>query len=120
MVETAACRQGRIGGGGGGGGMLTLLLDGCSLKGFGTGKFFLAYIAGGLWMVAVDSWCLLDGCCQFLVLYGWLLLIPGALWVVAIIYPQVAPETVNLQNFPGPQLRLPPALEEGEGGWWGV
>ena len=32
-------------------------------------------------------------------------------------HPRVAPETVNLKNFPGPQLRLPPALEEGVG--WG-
>jgi len=35
---------------------LTLLLDNCSLKGFSIGKNFLAYIAGGLWMVAADSW----------------------------------------------------------------
>ena len=84
-------------GGGLRGGGVTLLLGNCSLKGFGTGKKF--------WPI------LLVGC-------GWLL-IPGALWVVAIIHPQVAPETVNLKNFPGPQLRLPPALEEGEG-WGGV
>ena len=62
--------QGRIGAEERGGG-LTLLLDNCSLKGFGTGKSF--------WPI------LLLGC-------GWLLLIPGALWVVAIIHPQVAPE----------------------------
>ena len=42
------------------GGGLTLLLDHCSLKGFGTGNV-LAYIAGGLWMVDVDSWWPLDG-----------------------------------------------------------
>ena len=78
-----------------GGGGLTLLLDNCSLKGFGTGKI--------CWPI------LLVGC-------GWLLLIPGAPWVVAIIHPQVAPETVNLKDFPGPRLRLPPALEEG----WGL
>ena len=40
-------------------GGVTLLLDNCSLKGFGTGKFFWP-IAGGLWMVAVNSWCSLD------------------------------------------------------------
>ena len=28
-------------------------------------------------MVLVNSWCSLDGCCWFLVLSGWLLLIPG-------------------------------------------
>jgi len=39
---------------------LTLLLDNCSLKGFSIGKNFLAYIAGGLWMVAIDS-CSLNG-----------------------------------------------------------
>ena len=83
-------------GGGGLRGGLTLLLDNCSLKGFGTGKKF--------WPI------LLLGC-------RWLLLIPGALWVVAIIQPQVAPETVNLKNFP--RLRLPPALEEGDGGGGG-
>ena len=33
---------------------------------------------------------------------------------------KVAPETVNINTFPGPRLRLPPALEEGEGGGvWG-
>jgi hypothetical protein len=31
------------------------------LKGFSIGKNFLAYIAGGLWMVAVDAWWPLDG-----------------------------------------------------------
>ena len=50
-----------------------LLLDNCSLKGFGTGKNFwpillvgcgwLLLIPGGLWMVAVNSWCSLDVCC---------------------------------------------------------
>ena len=44
-------------GGGGADGGLTLLLDNCSLKGFGTGKFFWPR--------------LLVGC-------GWLLLIPQA------------------------------------------
>ena len=43
--------------------------------------------------------------------------------MVAIVHPQIAPETVDLKIFPGPQLRLPPAVEEGEGGfgtrpWW--
>ena len=55
------------------GGGLTLLLDNCSLKGFSTGKLFwpellvgsgwLLLIPGALWMVVVDSWCSLDGCC---------------------------------------------------------
>ena len=67
----------------GGGGGLALLLDSCSLKGFSTGNF-LAYVAGGLWMVAVDSWCSLDGCCYFLVVSPWLLLLPGALSMVAV------------------------------------
>ena len=40
-----------------GGWGLTLLLENCCLKGFGTGKHFTA---GGLWMVAVDSWWPLD------------------------------------------------------------
>ena len=54
-------------------GGLTLLLDNCSLKRFGTRNFFvptllvgcgwLLLIPRGLWMVAVDSWCFLDGCC---------------------------------------------------------
>ena len=74
---------------------MALLLDNCSLKGFGTGNFL-----GPALLVAS----------------GWLLLIPGGLWMVAIIHPQVAPETVNQKNFPGPQLRLPPELEEGRGG----
>ena len=74
------------GGGGSGGGGLTLLLDNCSLKGFGTGKIF--------WPI------LLVGC-------GWLLLIPGALWVVAIIYPQFAPETGGLGGLRGGGLLLP-------------
>ena len=33
-----------------------------------------------------------------------------------MILPEIAPETVNLKYFPGPRLRLPPALAEGEGG----
>ena len=50
------------GGRGGDPGGLTLLLDNCSLKGFGTGKFF--------WPI-------------FLVAAGWLLLILGAFWMDA-------------------------------------
>ena len=79
-----ALERRRVGGGGSerGGGGSTLLLDNCSLKGFDSRIFF--------WPV------LLVGC-------GWLLLIPGALWVVAIIQPQVALETVNLKkNFQDP------------------
>ena len=62
---------------GGGGasevGGLTLLLDKCSLKDFGTGNFFwptllvlsrwLLLIPGALCMVVVNSCCSLDGCC---------------------------------------------------------
>ena len=36
----------------------------------------------------------------------------------ALIHPRLAPKIVNLKNFPRPRLRLPPALEEGEG-WCG-
>ena len=36
-------------------------------------------------MVAVISWCTLDGCCYFRVYSGWLLLFPGGLWMVAVI-----------------------------------
>ena len=42
------------------GGGLALLLDNCSLKGFGTGNFFGPY---WLWTVVVDSCWPLNGCC---------------------------------------------------------
>ena len=31
-------------------------------------------------LAAVNSWWLLNGCCQFLVAFAWLLSIPNALW----------------------------------------
>ena len=74
---------------------MTLLLDNCSMNGFGTRKIFwpmlvvgcgwLLLIAAALWMGAVISWCSLDACCYFLVPSGWLLLIPGALCMLAVI-----------------------------------
>ena len=43
------------GGSEGGGGGLTFLLDNCSLKGFGTGKFF--------WPILLVGCGAVDGCC---------------------------------------------------------
>ena len=53
-------------------GGLTLLLDNCSLKGFGTGKNcwpillvgcgWLLLVLGAFWMDAVNPWCSLRGC----------------------------------------------------------
>ena len=59
------------------GGGWSLLLDNCSLKGFGTGNFF--------WHI-------------LLVACGWMQLISGALWMGDIIHPQTAPETVKLST----------------------
>ena len=76
-------------------------------------------------MDAVNPWWSLDGCCCKVVH-------PRSFRIErcyhqALIHARVAPETVNLKIFPGPRLRLPPALEEGEwgggggseGGWGG-
>ena len=36
-------------------------------------------------MVAVISWMLLNGCCNFLEAFGWLLCFPGGFWMVTVI-----------------------------------
>ena len=38
-----------------------------------------------LWMMAVISWCALDGYCYFVVCHGWSLLLPVVPWIVAVI-----------------------------------
>ena len=40
---------------------------------------------GALWMAAVISWCTLNGCCYFLVHFGWLRLFLGVLYMVGVI-----------------------------------
>ena len=73
-------------------------------------------------MVAVDSWCSLDGCCYFLVVKGCTvhsqLKAINPYWAVVL---SLNPEEEDPDEAdPGPQLRLPPALEEGEGGGGGL
>ena len=42
-------------------------------------------VNSSLAQLAVISWCTLNGCCHSVVHSGWLLLFPGALWMVVVI-----------------------------------
>ena len=84
---TRTLPQGRIGaeeGGGSegwGGWGVTLLLDNCSVNGFGTRKkFWPMLVVGCGWLLLIPAALWMGA--YFLVLSGCLLLIPGALWTL--------------------------------------
>ena len=45
---------------------------------------WLLFALGSIWVVSVVSGCHVDGCCYFLVAFGWLPVLPIGIWMVAV------------------------------------